>query len=116
MHGGWSDAIRLNGVHHETKSNRGVFALASSAAAALAQPDNIGGSQQQLLSPATSPLVLVRGDGSGHGNGWKQDQPLALQRHFHVFARSSLPKLNTHNLLLVRQTLVCRFAEQARCP
>jgi hypothetical protein len=47
----------------------GVFALACSAAAALAQPDNIGGSQQQLLSPATSPLVLVRGGGGGHGGG-----------------------------------------------
>src|SRR6185436_12143715 len=35
----------------------------------LAQPDNIGGSQQQLPSPATSPLVLVRGGGGGHGGG-----------------------------------------------
>jgi hypothetical protein len=47
----------------------GVFALACSTAAVLAQPDSICGSQQQLLSQATSPLVLVRGGGGGHGGG-----------------------------------------------
>ena len=47
----------------------GVFALACSAAAALAQPDNIGGPQQQLLSPGSSPMVLVRGGGRGRGFG-----------------------------------------------
>ena len=48
----------------------GVFALACSAAAALAQPDNIGGPHQQLLSAASSPLVLVRAGGGGHGGGF----------------------------------------------
>ena len=47
----------------------GVFALACSAAAALAQPDSIGGSQQQVMSSASNPLVLVRGGGGGHGGG-----------------------------------------------
>ena len=47
----------------------GAFALACSAAAALAQPDNIGGPHQQLLSAASNPLVLVRGGGHGGGFG-----------------------------------------------
>ena len=44
----------------------GAFALAISAAAALAQPSNLGGSQREPpLSEVRSPLVLVRGGGGG---------------------------------------------------
>ena len=47
----------------------GAFALALSAAAALAQPNNLGGSEQHQLGAAGSPLVQVRGDFHGGGGG-----------------------------------------------
>jgi hypothetical protein len=46
----------------------GALALGLSAAAALAQPGNFGDPQQPLRA-TTSPLVLVRGGGQGHGLG-----------------------------------------------
>jgi hypothetical protein len=53
-----------------TSSLLGAFALAISAAGALAQPSNLGGSQwEPPLSGVRSPLVLVRGGGGGHGFG-----------------------------------------------
>jgi hypothetical protein len=47
-----------------------TFALACSTAAAIAQPVNFGRSPQQLLSAVSSPLMLVRGSGGGHGSGF----------------------------------------------
>ena len=44
----------------------GPFALALSTAVAVAAPGNLYG-QQQLETSASSPLVLVRGGGGGHG-------------------------------------------------
>jgi hypothetical protein len=54
-----------------TSSLLGAFALAISAAAALAQPSNLGGSQREPpLSEVRSPMVLVRGGGGGGGHGF----------------------------------------------
>jgi hypothetical protein len=46
----------------------GAVALALSSAAALARPDNVGGSRPQRVSAEISPLISVRG-GGGHGFG-----------------------------------------------
>jgi hypothetical protein len=51
-----------------TSSLLGAFALATSTAAALAQPSNLDDSQPRL-SAAGNPLVLVRGGGGGGGGG-----------------------------------------------
>jgi hypothetical protein len=75
----------------------GAFALAFSAATALAHAGNLGDSEQQALSAATSPLVLVRAGGGGrggafggfshgfsgsHGGGFGGDHGFHGQRHF----------------------------------
>jgi hypothetical protein len=48
----------------------GAFALALSAAAALAQPAYFGGPQEQPMSEASSPLTLVHAGGGGHGSSF----------------------------------------------
>jgi hypothetical protein len=48
----------------------GAFALAFSAAAALAHAGSFGGSQQQALTAASGSRVLVRAGGGSHGGGF----------------------------------------------
>jgi hypothetical protein len=60
--------------NHERQPHRfrpigGALALGLSAATALAQPGNFGAPQQHFPLAESSPLILVRGSGHGHGFG-----------------------------------------------
>jgi hypothetical protein len=46
-----------------------TFGLALSAAAAFAQPGNLGGSHSPSVGGASNLLILTRGGGGGHGGG-----------------------------------------------